>query len=199
MRAELRTNPWHVQHPLGTEEWFGWSYTFGDDYIIDTTSPFLFFQMQNGEAGYSPPVELAVVPSTLYGASNGEVAVLNFANLTEEYDRTLTGVIPTAGTKLDIVVYVIHDLGVDGLLQVWINDSLVYNKQVGTVYTDTPWGGNAKFGIYKWHWRSEAGISASAAQGITSLETSMGALRIITRRVGDGDYLTDSYSLVAPD
>jgi len=35
MRAEFRTAPWKVNHPIGTEEWFGWSYTFGDDYIVD--------------------------------------------------------------------------------------------------------------------------------------------------------------------
>jgi PKD repeat protein len=196
MRAEVRTNPWQVQHPLGTEEWFGWSYTFGDDYKIDTSSPFLFFQLQQGVPG-SPPIELAVVPSSLYGASNGEVAVLNFANLTET-DRTLTGFIPNAGTTLDIVVHVVHDLGSKGLLQVWINGSQVYNKQVGTVYEASPWGGNAKFGIYKWKWREASGVQLSANQGITHLKTSMGTLRIITRKPTDADYLTDSFSLVAP-
>ncbi len=197
MRAEIRTMPWKVNQPLGTEEWIGWSYTFSDDYKIDEENPWLFFQMQQGVAG-SPPHELAIVPSSLYGAENGEVVVINHANKTET-DRSRTGVVPTAGTTLNIVVHVIHDLGTKGLLQVWINNELVYDKQVGTVHESAPWGGNAKFGIYKWPWRESAGVQKSLDQGISHLVTYMGPLKIITRKPGDENYGQNSFSTVAPN
>ena len=109
------------------------------------------------------------------------------------------GVVPTAGITLDIVVHVVHNLGSNGLLQIWINDNKVYDKQVGTVHEWAPWGGNAKFGIYKWPWREETGVQKSLQQGITHLETYMGTLRMITRRPGDPDYGKNSYTEVAPD
>lgn len=195
-RSEIRTLPWQVNQPLATEEWIGWSYTFGENYQIDRQNPWLFFQMQQGIPG-SPPHELAVVHSGLYGAQDGEVVVINEANKTET-DRTLTGIVPQAGTTLNIVVHVIHDLGSKGLLQVWINDEMVYNKKVGTVHDWAPWGGNAKFGIYKWPWREAEGVQKSLDQGIDRLETYMGPLRIITRKSGDIDYGKDSYAEVVP-
>jgi hypothetical protein len=83
-------------------------------------------------------------------------------------------------------------------LQVWINDKKVYDKQVATIYSDYPWGGNAKWGIYKWPWRNAERVQQSLDQGITHLETFMGPLRMITRKPGDVDYLKDSYSEVRP-
>jgi len=196
MRAELMTRPWQVNNPKGTEEWIGWSYRMGDNYKPDHENPWLFFQMHQGVAG-SPPIELAVVPSRLYGAQDGEVVVINHANKTQT-DRTRTGVITEAGITLNIVVHVIHDIGSNGLLQIWINGDKVYDKQVGTVYTWAPWGGNSKFGIYKWPWREESGVQKSLQQGIEQLETFMGPLRIITRHPGDSDHGKDSYSEVVP-
>ena len=196
MRSEIRTMPWQVNHPLGTEEWIGWSYTFGNNYVVDNNNPWLFFQMHQGVSG-SPPFEFTVVPSSLYGAQNGEVVIINHANKTET-DRTRTGVVPSAGTTLNIVVHVVHGLGSNGKLEVWINNNKVYDKQVGTVLAAAPWGGNAKFGIYKWPWREAAGVQNSTNQGITSLETYMGPLRIITRRPGDSNYGQNSFQQVVP-
>ena len=87
----------------------------------------------------------------------------------------------------------------DGLLQIWINDVSVYDeKKIRTVYSHAPWGGNAKWGIYKWPWMVQAKVDLSAAQGITHVETFMGPLRMITRHLGDPDYGVDSYSEVRP-
>lgn len=196
MRAEIRTMPWQVNQPLGTEEWIGWSYTFGDAYKIDEENPWLFFQMQQGVPG-SPPHELAIVPSSLYGAQNGEVVVINHANKTET-DRSRTGVVPKAGETIDIVVHVVHDLGSKGLLKIWINGNIVYNKQVGTVHDWAPWGGNAKFGIYKWPWKNKEAVESSVNKGNSNLETFMGPLRILTRKPGDADYGKSSYDDVNP-
>ncbi len=197
MRAEIRTNSWNVKHPIGTEEWFGWSYAFGNNYIIDQNNEWLFFQVHPAIVGESPHMELLVNNDSQFsGHDAGEIYVVNKGNYPDNHP---TGITPVAGETLDIVVHAVWGDESNGLLQVWINGQSVYDKQVRTIYAAYPWGGNAKWGIYKWPWADEAGVLASAAQGITSLETYMGPLRIITRKPGDIDYLTDSYSLVAPD
>lgn len=195
IRAELLTGPWEVNHPKGTEEWFGWSYTFGEDYIIDTTAPWLFYQVHHAVVGDSPHLELLVGTNGLYGGSAGEIIVNNAANS----DYLPTGVIPRAGETVDIVVHAIWGDESNGLLQVWMNGNQVYDKQVRTVYSHYEYGGNAKFGIYKWYWGDEAGVQASLQQGITQMTTYMGPLRVITRRPDDPDYGKDSYSEVTPD
>lgn len=197
MRAEIRTNLWNVRHPIGTEEWFGWSYTFGDDYAIDENNQWLFFQVHHAIVGDSPQMELMVIKDGQFnGHDAGEIYVVNNANYPDYHPTSIT---PIAGETLDIVVHAVWGDASNGSLQVWINGQSVYNKQTATVYAAHPWGGNAKWGIYKWPWANESGVQESLEQGISSLRTSMGALRVITRKPDDLDYLTDSYSLVAPD
>lgn len=200
MRAEFHTKPWNVRQPLGTEEWFGWSYTFGDDYVIDQKNEFVPFQIHQGvnaEAGGSPQIKFQIINDNDYDPEHlaGELFVINRAN---EPDNHPTGITPQAGDTLKIVVHVIWADASTGLLQVWINDQIVYDKQVRTVYPSAPWGGNAKWGIYKSSWRNENAVQESLDQGITHLETFMGPLRIITRRPDDPDYKKDSYSEVRP-
>ncbi len=200
MRAEIRTAPWDIRHPKGTEEWFGWSYTFGNDYIIDQNNQWLFWQVHHGVVGDSPHTELMVIKDGQFGGhSAGEIYVVNnAASGSAVYNPT--GIIPTAGEKLDIVVHAIWNTGSSGLLQIWINGQSVYDKQqVATIYSSSPWGGNAKWGIYKWPWADQSGVQASQQQGITHLETYMGALRIITRTPSDSDYGKDSYAEVVPN
>ena len=197
MRAEVRTSPWQVNHPSGTEEWFGWSYTLGNDYIIDKHNQWLFWQVHHGVVGDSPHTEIMVIKDGQFsGHSAGEIYIANGADSPHYIP---TGITPKAGDKLDIVVHAVWDTGSNGLLQVWINGQNVYDGQVATVYASSPWGGNAKWGIYKWPWREESGVQKSLQQGITHLETYMGTLRQITRRPGEPDYLKNSYSMVAPN
>ncbi|WP_424366521.1 heparin lyase I family protein [Maribacter sp.] len=198
MRAEIRTAPWDIRHPKGTEEWFGWSYTFGSDYVVDQNNQWLFWQVHHGVVGDSPQTELMIIKDGQFNGHNaGELYVVNNVTSGEKYNPT--GITPTAGQKLDIVVHVVWDDASNGLLQVWINGQSVYDQQVATVYSSSPWGGNAKWGIYKWPWASSSGVQQSQQQGITHLETFMGNLRIITRQPGNSDYLNDSFSLVAPN
>ncbi len=196
MRAEIRTAPWPIRHSLGTEEWFGWSYTFGPDYVIDQKNEWLFFQVHNGVNGLSPHTEIMIINKHQYrGHDAGEIYVVNKGIYPDNHP---TGITPKAGDKLDIVVHAVWGDSSNGLLQVWINDRRVYDKQVATIYSDHPWGGNAKWGIYKWPWANENRVQQSLDQGITHLETFMGPLRMITRKPGDPDYLKDSYSEVKP-
>ena len=197
MRAEIRTAPWNVRHPRGTEEWFGWSYTFGNSYTVDRNNEWLFFQVHNGIRDTSPHVELMVIKDGQFNGHNaGEIFVVNNATGGSKYNPT--GITPGAGNKLDIVVHAIWGDGSNGKFQVWINGQKVHDKQEATVYASQPWAGNAKWGIYKWPWRNQSGVQESLAQGLAPLETYMGTLRMITRRPGDADYGNDAYSLVAP-
>jgi len=197
MRAEIRTKPWDIRHSKGTEEWFGWSYAFGDDYVIDKNNQWLFFQVHPGMFGVSPHTELMITKDGQFnGHDAGEIYVVNSAN-GKEYQPT--GITPKAGETLDIVVHAIWGDASNGLLQVWINGQKLYDRQVATVYDAYPWGGNAKWGIYKWPWANESSVQKSLQQGVKSLETYMGPLRMITRRPGDDDYGKDSYAEVAPN
>ncbi len=200
MRAEISTQPKDVRHALGTEEWFGWNYTFGDDYVIDKHNPWLFFQIQQGVAG-SPPISLHIESDTsLGGAANaGEFWIINLAAANSQDKYINTGIIPRAGETLNLVVHVIHGGENNGLLEVWESGELLYTNQVRTVYSDTPWGGHAKFGIYKWRWRNESDIQLSLQSGVTHLETYLGAVRMITRKPGDSEYLKNSYAEVVSD
>ncbi|MDH3697582.1 MAG: PKD domain-containing protein [Flavobacteriaceae bacterium] len=194
MRAEISTRPWPINHSMGTEEWFGFNYTFGDDYKPDVNE-WLFHQVHNGIVGQTPLYELMVARAGLYGAQAGEIVVKNNAN---SPDHVLTGVIPQAGQTIKVVIHVIWDNATNGLLQVWIDDNKVYDKQVTTIRPGWNFGGNAKWGIYKWPWVDEQNVQSSANAGVSSLTTYMGNLRIVTRKPGDIKYGMDAYTEVSP-
>jgi len=195
MRSEISVAPWKVNNPLGTEEWWGWSYTFGEDYKIDQLHPWLFFQVHHGVGGDSPQIELLVAKNGLYGAKAGEIIVKNNAN---NFENHLTGIVPIAGQTLDIVVHTIWGDASIGLFQVWINKVKVYDEKVRTVYKHAPWGGNAKWGVYKWPWRNEKGVLESEKQGITFLESYMGTLRALTRQPDNPEYGKNAFIEVMP-
>ena len=199
MRAEIRTAPWQVRNPLGTEEWYGWSYTFGESYQIDQHNQWKFFQVYPGPVGLGPQISLEVIHGDQFnGHSAGEIYVVNKAGQgSTKYAPT--GITPQAGQTLNVVVHVIWGYASEGLLQVWINDDVVYDEEIATVTSDSPWGGNAKWGIYKWPWKENDRVQRSIDQGITYLETYLGPLRIITRHQGDENYGSDSYSQVRPN
>ncbi|MBU2974657.1 PKD domain-containing protein [Zobellia sp. B3R18] len=196
IRAEIRTEPWNVRHPKGTEEWFGWSYTFGNSYVIDKNNEWLFFQVHPGVSGKSPHTELMVNREGQYGGQAGEIYVINHVNYP---DYVATGIVPKAGETIDIVVHAIWGDSSNGLLQVWINGQKFYDQRTKTIYDSHPWGGNAKWGIYKWPWRDGNKVQESVQQGASEIETYLGTIRMITRRPGDSEYGTDSYSQVAPN
>ena len=198
VRAEIRTNPWDVKNPLGTEEWYGFKYVFGDDYKIHQNKHWYLFQVYPGPEGIGPQVHLQ---TSTEGQFNGNPAgELFFYRQPADNERVRqgTGIIPRAGDELDIVCHFIWGIGNQGLTQVWINGQLVFNQQGSNVKLSHPYGGNLKIGIYKSGWNNLSQIQADEANGISSLTTYLGNLRIITRRPGDTGYGEDSYSAVAP-
>lgn len=199
MRAEIRTSPWLVNHAPGTEEWFGWSYYFGENYIIDTANQWSFFQTHNGINGENALFALWVIRDDQFrGHQAGEIYVVNSSTPGQPI-YSPTGITPSAGQKIDVVVKVVWGDEDIGYLQVWINGNQVYSSSGRTITPSHPFGGNAKWGIYKWPWRNGENVSRSASVGVTSLEASMGSLRMITRKPWDPDYGKDSYFAVSPE
>jgi hypothetical protein len=196
-RAEIRDTPSNTYHPLGTEQWFGFNYRFESDYIIDTANEWLFWQVHAGSG--SPPVAIQVRPAKDDNADGMLYFVNHAVYETSPVDYTPLGVVPTANTSLDIVIHLVSETDSTGLVQIWINGSLVYDEYVKTCYTAQAYGGYVKWGIYKWPWKNTSAVNASANVGVTELNTSMGALRTLKRDTDDPDYLEDAYSLVSPD
>ena len=198
IRAEITTFPFAIQHPAGTEEWLGWTYEFGSNYQIDEANPFIMFQFHNGIVGTKPLLSLWVTSEE--GQFNaGEISLVNSADTSLSNQYYPTGIYPRAGQKLKMVTHVVWGDDNTGRLRIWINDVKVHDTQRRTIQREAPYGGNAKWGIYKWKWEDQEGVQASQEQGISSIETYLGTLRIVTRRPGDAGYGTDAYSLVEPD
>ncbi len=208
-RAEISTRPWSACNPIGTEEWIGFSYKWGDDYIVDIENPWLFWQCYPGQSSTcypnavipNPPLSLIVKDDLPYYNNGvpGEILVHQSSLTDPTQHYSATGVVPTAGQVHDFVIHVIWGDQNSGLLEIWIDGVKVYTKQGATVFPQIPVGGNHKFGIYKWDWRTNAGISSSAAIGITEMTAYMSNLRILTHLPGDP--LLDSnvaYSQVDP-
>ncbi|MBU2974662.1 heparin lyase I family protein [Zobellia sp. B3R18] len=198
MRAEISTTPWLVNHPKGTEEWFGWSYILGENYVIDQENPWLLFQVHEGSRGKTPLIALWVMNKG--GQGSGRAGELHIVNSSSNYGNHFypTNIIPKAGQALNIVVHVVWGDAYNGLLQVWIDGVKVHDRQARTVRFSNPVGGNAKWGIYKWPWRDINGVTKSQKQGIDQLQAFMGPLRIITRSPNDKDYFANSFKLVSP-
>jgi len=196
MRAEIQTEPWDVQHPLGTEQWLGWRYTFGDNYRIDPTAPIVIFQNHPRVPGHPPLFSLEIAayhrPTPAVG---GEIQVINDV----EEDRIVYPVKPMAGDQLDVVIHVVFGLEDSGKLQVWLNGTLYYDFSGATVYEGYEWGGRNKWGIYHHLHRDSTAVANSLAAGVPDMELFMGPLKMIQRDSSDPEYLQDAYLRVRPD
>ncbi|MEO1624199.1 MAG: heparin lyase I family protein [Bacteroidota bacterium] len=195
-RAEIHTMPWEIQHPLGTEQWMGWRYTFGADYEVDAASPITIFQNHPGVRGLSPQLELELAAfNNPPPAGGGEIQLVNEANRI----RKILPVRPKAGTEIDIVLHVIYGVGEQGLLQLWIDDVLYHSERGSTVYTDHPFGGNNKWGIYHHTFNNQPErVQRSINGGAGSFTLYMSPLRMLTRSPGHLEYGTNAYHFVDP-
>ena len=193
-RSEIRTVPWQINHPLGTEQWIGWRYYFPENYVIDSTSPITIYQNHPGIRGESPMVELEIAAHHRpFPAKGGEIQVVNVL------DRIVYPVRPMAGDSLDIVIHAIWGLEGEGVMQIWLNHELYHDKQERTVYEDYPWGGNNKWGIYHHtFYYSPEDVQSSIDAGAGFVELFMGPLRLMTRTPNHPEYKLDAYHLVDP-
>jgi hypothetical protein len=193
-RAEIRTTPWHDPVPMGTEQWFGFSYYFPSDYIHDTASRSTLMQLHAGTMG--PPVELFhFVPADYDGEYGAQLAIgrdwgtydggPNPDGL-EEF--AVTPIEPQAGNWYDFVVHTVWDAGAgtNGLTELWVNGNQYYSATGANTFDSDPndpalpYGGTLKLGWYKWPWREQAAIDASSAVGAEEVELYIGPVRILT-------------------
>ncbi|SHJ60925.1 heparin lyase I family protein [Pseudozobellia thermophila] len=199
-RAEIREHPSDVDYPIGTEQWWGFDYKFGDDYVADEL-PWILWQTHGSFSNPSSPMtNLQLGPTNFEGNVNpvGELFVVNNTPVTGR-KFTPVGIVPKAGQTLKIVIHLVWGDESNGLYEVWVDGKQVYKKQERTVYSEKPYGGYWKIGIYKWRWKLDENVRASSERNISELNTSIGTLRTIMRRPGDADYGTDAYSLVVSD
>ncbi len=200
-RTEISEAEWDSQKLFGSEEWIGFSYEFGSGYIPDTASRSLFYQNKTIDSSSggnnSPAIELMLTIDGLYGSTGGEIAILHDAGgLNQDF---LTGVFPTAGQTIDVVIHIIYGDETNGLLEVWLDGVEVYSHQDRTVYPDRPWGGNNKFGVYKFDWNNNpAKVAESAALGITEEERFLSQVRIYRKRPDDPTLGRNEYHVVKP-
>ncbi len=203
-RSEIRTAPWPIRHPLGTEQWMGFYYLFPEDYQINTTTPIIIYQNHPGIQGFPPQFELEIAARNRpRPATGGEIQVVNHTNGSDPQnphrgDRFVYPVRPLAGDTLSITLHVVYGRGPKGLLQVWLNDSLYYNRRTSTVFATHQWGGNNKWGIYHHSYKhSDVRWEANTIRH-TKFWMEMGPLRLLTRHPHHPKYLEDAYELVRP-
>lgn len=196
-RNEIRTAPWNIEHPLGTEQWIGWSYTFPEDYQVNLSEPLTIYQNHPGIEGESPQFELEIAAKNRpRPAQGGEIQVVNNVVGT----RDLSHYSPRPWETYNFVVHVVYGGIETGLLQVWINDEIVYDKQVATVYSIYPWGGNNKWGLYHHSLKGDSvAVSNTLDQNITKVVMNMGQLNLLTRHPDFSTYLTEAYDLIRPE
>ena len=199
-RQEIRDTPSDVSHPVGTEQWWGFDYRFADDYIADEL-PWMMWQTHGDFSTPSNPMTaIELAPTNYLGNINsrGELVVSNSAFSTENPKKIPLGIIPRAGQTLRIVIHIVWGDNNTGLFQIWVDGVLVYDQKERTVYVEQPEGGYWKLGIYKWRWQSNSNINSSAALGISELNTSIGALRVIKKSPANSSYLSNEYNTVRP-
>ena len=200
IRSEIRTMPWEVNHSSGTEEWIGWDYKW-EDYSIDRSSTYIFYQAHSGVVGTQPLLSLQI-RSHGFGQPAGGLWLANSSQIepggSQPLTSNYTNITPQEGQTMKFVLRVIWGGEGTGLYQLWVDGVLVVDVAEATVRPSNPVGGNSKFGIYYPSWNSASNVNASAVAGITKIETSMGALRMITRKPSDPNYGKNSYEEVAP-
>lgn len=174
-RAEIRDRRWGVLLPKGSRKVFSWTYTFPPTYTIDKNNQCGIFQNFQGDI---PVIMLWIVKENQFaGVQAGEIVIVNKANSLKRY--TPTGIIPKGGDSIDFEVDIFFDSSIQGRLVVKIN-SVVYTIDGPTIMSTFPYGGNSKWGIYKWPWREAINRKLSIDSGAGEMELYMGPLTIET-------------------
>jgi hypothetical protein len=222
-RAEFTRYPWKISHPLGTEEWLGFSYIFPtkEEGFTQNQTPVSIYQNHAGRVGTqteNPPalqIEIAYpnqLRSSTYAHYNtplgGEIMIINQV-------RGLRFVVPNVrvvpGARLNFIIQIIYGLGNEGKFNVWVNGVLATwpgNNTVpagnsgSTVWppklsTDVPVGGNSKLGLYHHQLRYESAVLLNASKGHTNMQMFMTDWNDVIRNPSHWDYKNNNaYSAV---
>lgn len=199
-RQEIRTDAYTVL-PSNTEEWIGYNVKFDDDYVPDI-NPWVMtqFKIESSSGNGQPMISLQPLPANHGGLGNalGEIAVVNAAVNQPSLDNVATGIVPVAGGSYDIVMHIVWGDASNGRFRLWINGSLVYDKQQRVLYASEEEVGYWKVGIYQANWRNTTQVNNSIANGTSELHISIGNIRQIMRKPTHVDYAKNGYNTVAP-
>lgn len=170
-RSELDINS---LDPVGAERWYGFSMYFpSTKYGFDNSREIIFQKHHQGSTG-SPPLALSTLQDQF---------VLVTRLLPSDPDQNhFLGAVP----KNQWVDFVVHDIARDdagGLIQIWIDGSLVYDVAGQSSFTGQK--EYPKTGIYKWEYLSNPNHSSQSER----------VLYMDDFRIGDG---TSSFADVAP-
>lgn len=197
LAGDKLTGPFTAEHPAGTEEWFGWTYYFPNNWQHDSSvSNMLIYQSKpNDEMGYANPVV------SLQIVGDGGLDVVRTEAGVDDNEYTFTGVTPTAGMVLKVVMRLVHH-PTDGVVKIWMNGLVVYNGSgLETMMPEGSGGGTSKWGIYISDWGGVDGVLDSAAEGITEQNISIGPLKVLRRFPENPEIGVDEnsdYNLVKP-
>jgi hypothetical protein len=195
-RAEFTRYPWKISHPVGTEEWLGFSYIFQkteEGYQVNRT-PVSIYQNHAGRVGTQvenpPALQLEIAsPGQLKTTPLGGELMLVHQIRGIRY--TIPGVRVVAGARLNIVMQIVYGEGTKGLWNVWINGTLVQipgGNTGSTVWPDNPVGGNSKLGLYHHQLRYASAVNLNYSSGHTNMKMWMTDWNDIFRHPGDWDY-----------
>lgn len=170
-RAELGPSdnaPFNRFPSAGEERWYAMSVLFPEDFVfapknLESDLRFSIAQWQHGTFG-PPTVALEV-----YG---NKIAVARSEGISTESDwiepTFISGI--QKGKWMDIVLQVKWDR-IGGLIKIWINGDLKYEKnEIQTIYNDVANGGGFKIGLYYWRWQYQESVKNSLDAGIDHRE-----------------------------
>lgn len=166
-RCEFRFSNWHDESEgPGTEKWFGYSVLIPEDFTPDPTSVEAITQIHAGEG--SPSFLTAMFGNTLRFHHK-----VGSCGTSGEYTNTNYDLVETIepGTWYDLVYQIVaadSSNPDEGVLRVWVNGELRLELvEVQNIFDCSPYIGTLKLGVYKWDWRDEAGVKASAGVGVS--------------------------------
>lgn len=211
-RAEFSRHPWRINHPLGTEEWIGFTYLFPreEEGFTYPATPVNIYQNHagsvEGQESNPPALKLEIAfPGQLKGSDpsrqtplGGEIMI---CNKILDYRYVAQGVRVVPGGRLDIVIQIVYGLESKGLFNVWINgklqtfpgtETLPAGNHGTTVWPDNPVGGNSKLGLYHHLLRHDNHVEANAKAGHKKMEMFMTDWNDVFRTPADWDYLNEN-------
>jgi hypothetical protein len=206
-RAEFSRWPWWINHPLGTEEWLGFSYLFPttSEGFTQNQSPVSIYQnhagSRAGQTSNPPALQIEIAYPQQINSSDpwrgtpkgGELMLVNNVRKTR---YVIPGVRVVAGARINVVMQIIYGLGSKGVWNVWVNGKLVTippGNLGSTVWpaktsSDLVVGGNSKLGLYHHQLRYKSVVLLNASKGHNKMEAFLSDWNDVIRYPKDWDY-----------
>ncbi len=193
-RSEFHRTPWQNQPPVTTEEWANFNYIFSNDYVANTLHSVAIHQCYNGADGVQPLWQIDLARADVHGGGNagGNIEFWNECS----QSGIVTSIIPTARQRVEFIVHVVYGEGAAGLIQVWVDGTLIYNETENTVLAPDIFGGNMKWGVYHYNWNQNSqNVVDSIGIGAGELKFKMEKIRYLTRTSGNPKYKDQDFAI----